>query len=140
MRYDHSNGIVPLKKEGDRWFVFIIRHRGGHWTLPKGHPEGTETDLECAKRELFEETGLSLVKLLDEEHLIESYQFSSRGKPIHKTVHYFIASVDGVVRIQKEELQDGRWVELAKAHQYVTYAQMKILLSVVMEKVNKPQA
>lgn len=138
MRYDHSNGIVPLRKEGDRWFVFIVRHRGGHWTLPKGHPEGTETAIECAKRELFEETGLSLVNLLVEEPLIESYQFSSRGKPIHKTVHYYIAEVAGVVRIQKEELQDGRWVELAKAHLYVTYAQMKILLSVVIQKVTLP--
>lgn len=140
MRYDQSYGVVPLRKEGDRWLIFIIRHRGGHWTLPKGHPEGTESALEAAKRELYEETGLSLVKLLFEKPLVESYQFSSRGKPIHKTVHYFIGEVAGAIRIQKEELQDGKWVELERAHETVTYAQMKLLLQTVIEKLNTPQA
>ncbi len=131
MRYDQSYGIVPLQKEGDRWFVFVVRHRGGHWTLPKGHPEGTESALECAKRELFEETGLSVVTLISEEPLVESYHFSSRGRPIHKTVHYFVATVQGIIKIQKEELQDGKWVELTKAGQVVTYAQMRYLLDTV---------
>lgn len=140
MRYDLSHGVFPLQKRGNRWFIFIIRHRGGHWTLPKGHPEGTETPIEAATRELFEETGLSVVKLLFDEPLIESYQFSSRGKPILKTVNYFIAEVAGEIRIQKEELQDGRWVELAKAHEIVTYAQMKMLLNTVIEKIKEPQA
>jgi 8-oxo-dGTP pyrophosphatase MutT (NUDIX family) len=135
MKYDQSYGIVPLRKEGNRWLVFVVRHRGGHWTLPKGHPEGTESALECAKRELFEETGLSLVKLLSEEPLIETYQFSSRGRPVHKTVHYFIAEVSGIIRIQRDELQDGRWVDLDKAHEVVSYAQMKLLLNSVIEKL-----
>ncbi len=139
MRYDQSYGIVPLQKEGDRWLIFVIRHRGGHWTLPKGHAEGAETALETAKRELFEETGLSLVTLLHDEPLVESYQFSSRGKPIHKTVHYFIGEVAGDICIQEEELQDGKWVELAKAHEIVTYTQMRRLLSIVIEKLNTPQ-
>ncbi|MBS0637706.1 MAG: NUDIX domain-containing protein [Verrucomicrobia bacterium] len=136
MRYDQSFGIVPLQKVAGRMYVFIIRHRGGHWTLPKGHPEGEETPLESAQRELFEETGLSVDRFISEEPLIESYQFSSRGKPIHKTVHYFIAEVSGAIRIQKEELQDGRWVELVRAHRFVTYAQMKTLLNTVLEKVS----
>ncbi len=133
MRYDQSYGIVPLQRDGARWLVFVVRHRGGHWTLPKGHPEGTESALECAKRELFEETGLSVVKLLSEQPLIESYQFSSRGRPIHKTVHYFIAEVTGVIKIQKEELQEGKWVDLTRAGEVVTYAQMKSLLNSVIE-------
>lgn len=135
MRYDQSYGIVPLRYDGASWFVFVVRHRGGHWTLPKGHPEGVESALECAKRELFEETGLTVVKLLFEPPLVESYQFSSRGKPIHKTVHYFIAEVEGTIVIQKEELQDGRWIELARAQDIVTYAQMKTLLNSVYEKL-----
>ena len=141
MRYDQSHGIIPLKKEGERWLVFVIRHRGrGHWTLPKGHPEGTETPLECARRELFEETGLSIVRILFEEPLIETYQFSSRKKPIHKTVNYFVAEVEGDVKIQKEELRDGKWVELAKSHEVVTFDQMKILLNHVINKLESLQS
>ena len=36
---DASFGIIPLKKEGTSWRVFIIRHiKGDHWGFPKGHP------------------------------------------------------------------------------------------------------
>ncbi len=119
--------------------MFVVRHRGGHWTLPKGHPEGSETPLQAAERELFEETGLSISRLISDSPLIEAYQFSSRGKPVHKTVHYFIAEVRGFIRIQKDELQDGKWMLLDKAHEVVTYDQMKQLLQVVIDTVsNKP--
>ncbi len=140
MKYDNSFGIVPLRKVGTRWFVFIIRHRGGHWTLPKGHAEGVETPLESAKRELFEETGLSVVKLISDKPLVESYEFSSRGKKIHKTVEYFVAEVAGDIRIQKEELQDGRWVGMPTAHQMVTYPQMRLLLTTVSEMIGETAA
>jgi 8-oxo-dGTP pyrophosphatase MutT (NUDIX family) len=31
----------------------------GKWSLPKGHMEGRENDIQCALRELYEETGIS---------------------------------------------------------------------------------
>jgi 8-oxo-dGTP pyrophosphatase MutT (NUDIX family) len=133
MRYDQSYGIVPLKKEGDSWFVFMVQHRSGHWTLPKGHAEGKETALACAKRELFEETHLSVDRLLSERELTESYQFSSRGHVIQKSVVYFVAEVSGQIALQKEELQDGKWVKLEQAGDVATYQQMKILLHTVRE-------
>ena len=38
-KIDVSFGIIPLKKEGAAWSVFIIRHaNGNHWGFPKGHP------------------------------------------------------------------------------------------------------
>lgn len=137
MQYDHSYGFVPLKKtlEGS-WQVFLIQHRGGHWTLPKGHLEGQETALECAKRELYEETHLTVVNLLFENSLTETYEFSSRGKLIHKTVDYFIAEVTGEIIIQREELQDGRWLSFEAAYDLATYPQMKELLNGVFDMVN----
>lgn len=118
-------------------FVFLVRHQSGHWTLPKGHPELNETALECAKRELFEETGLVVDTLLSDERLIERYQFTCRGTLIDKTVDYYLAFVSGVEKIQIEEIQEGKWLELAKARDQATYPQMKSLLYTVSQMVEK---
>ena len=42
--------------------ILLIRHRkGGHWSFPKGHVEGTETEVETAKREIKEETAIDVL-------------------------------------------------------------------------------
>ena len=39
--------------------VLLVRGRSTQkWSFPKGHLKKSETDLECARRELFEETGI----------------------------------------------------------------------------------
>ena len=40
--------------------ILLVKGRlSGKWSLPKGHMEGRENDLQCALRELFEETGIT---------------------------------------------------------------------------------
>lgn len=54
-------GIVPLDKQGNTWLVGQYRYplEQYSWEIPEGGcPEGEEK-LDCAKRELKEETGLS---------------------------------------------------------------------------------
>lgn len=136
MRKDQSYGIVPLKQIEGKWYVFLVQHQSGHWTLPKGHPEGMESALSCAMRELFEETHLEVEKILSEDSLVENYHFTSRGQLIYKSVGYYIAQVKGNEILQKEELQDGKWVALDRAPQFVTYAQMKDLLQSVEIKLS----
>lgn len=137
MQEDYSFGVVPLTYIDGVWSVFLVRHQSGHWTLPKGHPEGDETPIECAKRELFEETGLSIDTLLFDAPLVEHYQFQSKKVRIHKKVEYFIATVTGEVKIQVEEIEEGCWLPLSKAFARVTYSQMRSLLETVSKMISK---
>lgn len=41
-------------------FLAVRGAKSQKWSFPKGHPEGNETELECALRETREETGLTL--------------------------------------------------------------------------------
>ncbi len=55
--------IVPLiRREGKQWVVLVKQFRAPVgdklWEIPAGLMESGETPLECAKRELREETGL----------------------------------------------------------------------------------
>lgn len=126
-RHEHSYGIVPLKKKGDDWNVLIVQLHAGHWGFPKGHPDPHETPLETAQRELFEETGLTISKLLTDQTLEESYFFKVKGDLIHKKVTYFIAQVHGQVKIMEEEIRDYKWVPLSEAVNYVTFDQAKTI-------------
>jgi 8-oxo-dGTP pyrophosphatase MutT (NUDIX family) len=130
---DFSFGIVPLRQDHGIWEVFLVQHRAGHWTLPKGHAEGVETPLEAANRELFEETGLIVAELLFVEPLYERYMFRVRGQLIEKTVAYFLATVTGAVQLQQEEIRDGRWEYLHQAAGRVTFSGTKALLEKTIE-------
>ena len=49
-------GSICINDNGE---VLLVKSQGGKWSFPKGHCEGgQETDLECAKRELYEETSV----------------------------------------------------------------------------------
>ena len=45
--------VSPYKR-----YLLVQGRSSGKWSFPKGHPMDDEEPLQCAKRELFEETGL----------------------------------------------------------------------------------
>jgi len=119
---DASFGIVPIYFNGKKTLVFILRHLSGYWGFPKGHPELNETEIETAKRELFEETHLEVDKVLYDKLLQEKYSFRVDGKTIHKTVSYFIASVTSLdTIIDTKEAREGKWVDINEAPMHLTF-------------------
>lgn len=136
MNEEHSYGIIPLRFSQGHRSVFLLQLKKGHWGFPKGHAEGDETPLEAARRELFEETGLQVKRLLMEEPLEERYTFAKEGKNIHKRVLYFIAEVTGVPALQIEEIAQGKWVELEEAEQWITFEEGRKLCRSVIERLS----
>lgn len=135
MLNDLSYGVVPLKRVENDWQVLLIQHHAGHWSFPKGHPEIDENPLQAASRELFEETGLHIEKLLFPEPEKEKYVFKHQGKLVHKTVFYFVAEVKGKVKLQKEELQAYQWIPLKDAGEKVSFPQAAQLCEKVLGKL-----
>jgi bis(5'-nucleosidyl)-tetraphosphatase len=137
MIYDESFGVIPLTQNDGEWEVFLILHKGGnHWGFPKGHRNEGETSLEAASRELYEETGLTVVKFLQETPLMERYQFRSRRSMVQKTVSYFPALVTGKFFPQQEEISDGKWVKLAEANTVLTFKEGRTICNQLIEKLD----
>ncbi|MFI5334188.1 MAG: bis(5'-nucleosyl)-tetraphosphatase [Chlamydiales bacterium] len=137
MILEESFGIVPLSQESGTWKIFLILHKAGrHWSFPKGHSTPGENPLDTAKRELQEETGLTLVSLVREIPFIENYQFKRRGKLISKRVSYFPAIVEGVPKLQPEEIREGRWFDLKTALQVLSFPEARAICQEVMKILN----
>ena len=55
-----AGGIVSRKNErGEVEVLLVHRPHRGDWSFPKGKREPGETDEQCARREVWEETGLT---------------------------------------------------------------------------------
>ncbi len=136
MKKDYSYGVIPLKKEKDRWVCFLIQHRNGrYWGFPKGHAEGKETPQETASRELTEETNLKVQHWIPIGPFEEQYQFKYQEQLIDKTVFYFVAMVSSEVKIQSDEIIAGKWVEIEQVGQFLSYASTQVTFSQVLHQI-----
>jgi 8-oxo-dGTP pyrophosphatase MutT (NUDIX family) len=88
-----SCGILVVRGEPIREFL-LMRH-ADRWDLPKGHVDPGETEVQCALRELCEETGIGA----GDVELVEGFRFESHyqvrakksGRLYDKTLVIFLA-------------------------------------------------
>ena len=123
----NSYGIIPVRCQDGVWEAFIIQQRAGHWCFSKGHPDPNETQLQTAYRELKEETNLKVKKILFDESILENYERAKAGYWEVKTVTLWIAEIldASVVKLQKEEVSDCKWVPVSESDVHVTYEHCK---------------
>ena len=58
MNWEYSCGAVVFTRHQYQLRFVIVQEQGGAYSFPKGHMEGSETEMETARREVFEEIGL----------------------------------------------------------------------------------
>jgi bis(5'-nucleosidyl)-tetraphosphatase len=127
---DKSFGFIPVRQQDGQWQFLLVQHHAGHWAFPKGHAENNETDVEAARRELLEETGIAEVKLLEDISLSETYYFRRGQQTIAKTVRYFLGLVrSGEVRIQAAEIKAFRWVSYEEALGLITFSESRRIIN-----------
>ena len=111
----------PTKSNGDE----------GHWDFPKGHVEGNETELETAKRELIEETGIVNFRLFDGFRYRIEYNFQKGNEMVPKEVIFFLAESNTKEVELSFEHQNFVWLNEDLAHNKLTYTNAKEVLAAV---------
>src|SRR5262249_16962176 len=92
---------------GDPIREFLLMRHADRWDWPKGHVDPGETEIQCALRELQEETGITA----DEIEPVEGFRFTTQyqvrdkrdGKPYDKALVVFLARLIRDVPIQVTE-------------------------------------
>lgn len=104
--------IVPTRRAADGSKVLA---------LPKGHPDGEESSVQAAQREVREEAGVEteVVHSLGEVH----YWYQRGGRRIAKVVEFFLLRyVSGDLGDHDHEVEIARWIPAAEAAEKLTYA------------------
>lgn len=58
MILDKNQVCGCILRSPEERYLLVQGRRSGKWSFPKGHPEIGENSLDCARRELYEETGM----------------------------------------------------------------------------------
>ena len=133
-----SAGGFVLASDGSPRVALIGRltRRGSlEWCVPKGHPEGDETLVQAAEREIFEETGIQgeVIELLGSI----DYEFYTPDKHIAKTVHhYLLRQTSGELTVDGDpnhEAVETRWFDISELHNVLSHENERKMARGVVE-------
>lgn len=134
MPVEKSAGAVIFRKENNKIFYLLLHYPSSakstknYWDLPKGHIEKGEKEIDTAKREVEEETGLKDLKFIDGFEEWIRYFFRFEGKNILKFVTFYLAKTKTKdVKISEEHLGYS-WLGYEKALEKLTFKNAKEIL------------
>ena len=122
---EKSCGAVVYKKEKEKIYFLIEKMKAGHYSIPKGHVENNETEIETALREIKEETNLE-VNLDSNFREVVSY---SPYEGCIKDVVFFVAKAKTFdMKEQLIEVTSLKWLEPVDAINILTFDSDKEVL------------
>ena len=140
MIFEISAGIIPYYKKTKEFLLLHyppINEGKGHWGFPKGHVEDHETEIETAKREMKEETGLEIKFIFGFKDEIEYFYKTKDGKLSKKKVVFFI----GIPKSKEVKLSfehDGyKWMKYEDALKTITFENEKRVLKRAHEFIHE---
>ena len=133
MTRSKSVGFVIFRKE-DKGIKYLLLHHGAeYWNFPKGRVEEGEEELQTAKRELVEETGITDIKIHPDFRYEYTYDFDTviankTKETVYRTGVFFLGEVlADMVKISDEHLDFG-WFDYDTALDRLFYQQGRDLL------------
>lgn len=112
--YPKSCGAVVFRRNGKtKEYLCLLQNKSGIYSIPKGHIEAFETEEQAAKREVFEETGISAEFIANFRTEIQY----DTPYHTHKTLVLFMAEYNGELHIDPSEITDYCWLACEQAKQ-----------------------
>lgn len=115
-------------------FLLVYSKRNNEWGFPKGHIEPNETEIETAKREIKEETGITNLTFVKDFRCCDTYKIkgtlnSTKNRIVDKNVIYYLASTkEDFKGSVDDEIGQYNWLKFEDCIKYLKYEKQKELI------------
>jgi len=120
-----AGGIV-LNRGGE---VLVVNQRGNSWSLPKGHLDEGEDDLQAAQREIQEESGISRLEFVRRLGCYERYRIGKDGgddrSELKTIVMFLFRTEESALKPIDPENPEARWVKKDEVAEMLTHPKDK---------------
>lgn len=121
-----SAGGIVINKNGK---ILVVSQHGTSWSLPKGHLDEGESELEAAIREIYEESGIKKLELVKELGNYKRYKIAKDGtedKSELKIITMFLfKTVEEVLIPVDPENPEARWVDKKEVVELLSHSKDK---------------
>jgi len=123
-----SCGFLLYTESDNKREFLLLRYPQGHWDLVKGHVEGNESELETAKRELEEETGIREIEFIQGFSKTIFYEYEFDNNKHKKEVVFFLAkTLEKKIKLSHEH-HDFVWMSYDEALKKITFDNARSVL------------
>jgi len=132
MRYYESCGGIVLNKYN---VAVVYQVKSDSWSLPKGHIDPGESKEQTARREIYEETGLTDLTFIRE---IGSYERGTKNYPdVRKKITFllFTTNQTELTPIDPDN-PEARWIPVEKVADTLSYEEDKEFFLKVKDEIH----
>ena len=138
-KQQHRVKIILLNSKNE----ILLCRRNGVYNFIGGHIEKGEGTLECAQREVREETGM-MVKLRDFElpfYKLQCYEknYYNLGLNYYTTIQFLVGNTDEQIDLNKRQLDENELKQVFTL-EYIPYKQLREILEenrIIAKKENR---
>ena len=137
-----SAGGIVMGPEGK---IVLVEQHGNSWSFPKGGVEVGESELDAARREIFEETGIDELELQRELGSYERYSLDKDGTGekvedgLRRRTMFFFSTAQTQFQPHDStgEITAVRWVTLEEAFALLTHPKDREFLESIRDSIRQ---
>ncbi|MCG3176137.1 MAG: hypothetical protein MOGMAGMI_01077 [Candidatus Omnitrophica bacterium] len=133
-----SAGGVVVGRDGR---ILVVNQNGDSWSLPKGHLEAGESELDAARREIAEESGVTRLSCLGELVRYERPRIARGGgedlSEIKEIVLFHFETDQTELRPTDPAHPEARWVRPETALTMLTHTKDREVLGRILSRIRR---
>ncbi len=145
---ERSVGAVVFRVVQGKIEFLLLQYRNGHWEFPRGKMEEGEEEQDTMRREIYEETGIKNITVIEGFRRTMSFAYRACGQEKKerikdqacifvrkKAIFYLAESHDSTVTVSCEH-RAAEWLSFGDAKERLTYKNGKKVLTHAQKYLN----